>query len=411
MKIGYVVKRYPRFSETFIVNETLAHEAAGWEVEIFSLLPPIDTHFQEQLARVRAPVTYLASEGLKWREFWAAVTEAADVIPGACARLEEARGEKALNVYQALRLARSAGVKGIAHLHAHFAGSATSVARLAACFAGISYSFTAHAKDIFHDSVSPDDLGRKLSTAAAVVTVCDYSVAHLKAAFGTTAARVLRVYNGLDIEEFQYVSPHDRPPRIVAVGRLVEKKGFGDLIEACARLVADGQRFECLIIGAGELEPELRARIERLDLRETVRLTGPQPQPEVNRLVQGAAVLAAPCVVGVDGNRDDLPTILLEAMALGTPCISTDVAGIPEVIRHGETGLLVPQHDPTALGAALTQLLTDRQQRCLLAARARRLIEADFNVHRNSVWLRSLFQAGTVAEGERFAPALQEAGF
>jgi glycosyltransferase involved in cell wall biosynthesis len=410
MKIGYVVKRYPRFSETFIVNEILAHEAVDWELEIFSLRAPVDTHFQDRLARVRAPVNYLPAEGIKGSEFWTAVAEAAEVLPGVCGRLEATREEEALEVYQALLLARATRLRGIAHLHAHFATSATGVARLAAHFAGISYSFTAHAKDIFHDSVRPDDLRRKLSAAAAVVTVSDYNVAHLRSVFGTAAARVSRVYNGLDLEDFPYASPHDRPPRIVAVGRLVEKKGFGNLIEACARLFEEDQRFECQIVGAGELEQELRALIKRSDLEQTVHLMGPRPQPEVIRLVQGAAVLAAPCVVGGDGNRDGLPTVLLEAMALGTPCISTDVTGIPEVVRHDETGVLVPQHDAPALAAALRQLLTDPERRCLLASRARQLVEAEFNVHRNAACLRSLFQAGCIPERERVAPVLQEAG-
>jgi colanic acid/amylovoran biosynthesis glycosyltransferase len=136
----------------------------------------------------------------------------------------------------------------------------------------------------------------------------------------------------------------------------------------------------------------LRTRIARLGLEDRVELLGPRPQSELVRLVQDAAVLAAPCVVGADGNRDGLPTVLLEAMALGTPCVSTDVTGIPEVIRGGETGLMVSQRDPAALAESVGRLLEEPDLRARLAERARRLVEAEFDVNRNAAQLRELFQ-------------------
>ena len=391
MRIGYVLKRYPRYSETFIVNEILAHETAGLQIEIFSLRPPEDTHFQDAIARVRAPVHYLSATGLKALDFWTALEQAGQVLPGVWAALEAAQGEDVDQVYQAVLLAHQVRLKGIGHLHAHFATSATSVARLAACFARVPYTFTAHAKDIFHESVRPDDLRRKLRDAAAVITVSDYNVAYLRQTYGPAAAQIQRIYNGLDLERFPYAAPQDRPPRIVAVGRLVEKKGFADLIEACALLAGRGCRFSCQIIGVGELEANLQTHIERLGLRASVELIGPRPQSEVIWNVQSAAVLAAPCVVGQDNNRDGLPTVLLEAMALGTPCISTDVTGIPEALRDEETGLRVPQHDPAALAAAIEQLLSDPGLRVRLAVQARRQIEAKFDSQRNAARLRQVF--------------------
>ncbi len=290
-------------------------------------------------------------------------------------------------------LARQAHLAGLHHLHAHFATSATSVARLAAFFAGVPYTFTAHAKDIFHESVQFDDLRRKLRDAAAAITVSDYNLDYLRETYGPATARLQRIYNGLDLARFPYAAPHYRPPRIVSVGRLVEKKGFADLIEACAILAGQECHFNCQIIGAGELEADLRAHIKRLGLQASVELLGPLPQDEVTQRVLSAAVFAAPCVVGRDGNRDGLPTVLLEAMALGTPCIATDVTGIPEVLRDEETGLRVPQHDPVALAAAIERLLTDSALRVQLADRARRLIEAEFDIHRNAAQLRTIFQA------------------
>jgi len=232
-------------------------------------------------------VTYLPSEGVKAADFWEALEEAGGSLPGLWGALGAARGEDAVSVNQAFLLAGAARQRGLRHLHAHFATLAATVARLAARFTGLSYSFTAHAKDIFHDSVCPDDLGRKLRDAAAVITVSDYNRDYLRATYGAAAGRGRRVYNGLDLGEFSYRSPEDRLPRVVAVGRLIEKKGFADLIEACALLAAHGRLFTCQILGSGELEADLRAQVERRGLVGRVELLGPRPQSEVIRAGQG----------------------------------------------------------------------------------------------------------------------------
>ncbi len=394
-RVGYVLKVYPRYSETFVVTEILAHEAAGLPIEIFSLRSPNDTHFQNAIARVRAPVTYIPAEARRMGDLWEALEAASREMPDLWSKLEIARGEEPRDIYQAVLLAQEARRRGIRHLHAHFASVATTVTRLAARFADLPYTFTAHAKDIFHESVRHADLRRKLTDANAVVTVSDYNVQHLRKTFGAAAASVQRIYNGLELEQFSYEPSSRRAPRLIAVGRLIEKKGFADLIKACALLRERYRDFRCEIIGAGPLEAELRARIEQFEAAGIVELLGPRPQSEVIRHVRSAAVFVAPCVDGSDGNRDGLPTVLLEAMALGTPCISTDVTGIPEVIRHRETGLLVAQRDPSALAAAIHELLTDRELAARLATRARQLIATEFDIHRNTAHMRDLFGADT----------------
>jgi glycosyltransferase involved in cell wall biosynthesis len=205
------------------------------------------------------------------------------------------------------------------------------------------------------------------------------------------ASCVRRIYNGLDLAQLDALSPRDRASRIVAVGRLVEKKGFADLVEACRLLANRDRQFQCFIIGTGPLEGALRAQIDRLHLSARVQLLGPRPRSEVLRWLRSAAVCATPCVVGGDGDRDGLPTVLLEAMAVGTPCVATDVTGIPEAIRDGETGFVVPQHDPEALAAACERLLEDPILRVEIATRARRLAETEFDVRRNAAALRELF--------------------
>jgi glycosyltransferase involved in cell wall biosynthesis len=339
-------------------------------------------------------VTYLPAPSSTAAQLWEAIGAGAQGLPGLWRELAHASAEPAEEVFEALVLARLARARGITHLHAHFGNVATAVARLAGRFAGIPYSFTAHARDIFHQNVVPEVLRRKLAQAKAVVTVSEFNLEFLRRHYGAAAGRVTRIYNGLDMTSFAYASPVGRPPTIVSVGRLVEKKGFPDLIDACAGLAADGREFRCVIVGDGPQEQLLRERVAAAGLESRVALIGVRMQDEVKRLIQQAAVLAAPCVVGADGDQDGLPTVLLEAMALGTPCVGTGVTGIPEVLRDGETGLMVAQHAPHALAAALGVLLDDAQLRERLARNARRLMEREFDVHRNTARMRELFAPG-----------------
>jgi colanic acid/amylovoran biosynthesis glycosyltransferase len=397
-RIGYVVKRYPRFSETFVVNEILAHEAAGLDLEVFSLLPPNDTHFQDVISRVRAPVTNLSPATPRSADLWATIEEADDVGIDIRPAVRAARGDDVKFAFPALLLAIETRRRRIGHLHAHFATSAASVARLASRFSGVPYTLTAHAKDIFHATVDPADLARKFDDASAVVTVSEHNVAYLHRHVARAAEKVVRIYNGLDLDRFEYVPPHDRSPTILGVGRLVEKKGFGDLVEACAVLAGRGRSFHCDIVGTGPLEHELRMLIDRAGLREHVALVGPRPQHEVIARMRAASVFAAPCTVGEDGNRDGLPTVLLEAMALGTVCVATPVTGIPEAVADGVTGLIVPERDPVALADAIERLLDDHGLRVRLSEAARRLIERDFDIAVNAAELRSLFSRTRRAE-------------
>jgi glycosyltransferase involved in cell wall biosynthesis len=390
--IAYVLKRYPRFSETFVVNEILAHEAAGRNVEIFALRSVEETHFQDILGRVRAPVTRIPEQLKTTSAHWALIETVRDTVPGAweaIGRLGPAQGR---DMYQALHLALAVRSRGIGHIHAHFGTVATSVARLAAAIAGVGYSFTAHAKDIYCDYEEAQALDQKMCDAAAVVTVSDFNVAHLRATYGRDAAQVVRIYNGLDLDRFPWSGPA-AGDEILAVGRLVEKKGFHVLLEAIRLLRAGGRTVRCRIIGGGEEHANLAAQIATCGLGDAVTLDGPLPQAEVIAAMRTAAVLACPCIVGRDGNRDGMPTVLLEAMALGTPCVATDVTGIPEIVRDGETGLCVAEGDPEALAAALVRLLDDHALRQRVSHTARELVEREFDLVQNAARLRAVFDA------------------
>ncbi|WP_454083995.1 glycosyltransferase family 4 protein [Georgenia sp. Marseille-Q6866] len=411
-RIGYVLKMYPRFSETFIVSELLGREARGADLEVFSLRPPVDPRFHSALAEVRAPVTYVP-RARKPEELWDALRAAAPELPLLHRALPELLAAEASDAGQALALAVMVVRRGITHLHAHFASLATTVARLTSLLTGVPYSFTAHAKDIFHSSVDPADLARKIAGAHHVVTISDFNERHLRTTYpeAVAATRLHRIYNGLGLADFPFTPrtvADDGGTDVVAVGRLVEKKGFDVLVDALAHLRDRGRPLRCRIVGGGEKEAELRAQVAALGLEGLVELTGPLPQHEVRAQVASAGVFAAPCVVGSDGNADGLPTVLLEAMALGTPCVSTDVTGITEAVRHEETGLEVGQHDAVGLADAIVRVLDDAALRERLTRAARALVEREFDTRRQVEALERATRArNSSALGARVAPSAE----
>jgi colanic acid/amylovoran biosynthesis glycosyltransferase len=392
--IAYILKMYPRFSETFVLNELLELERQGVTLRIFSLKEPNDGIVHRDVELLRADVTYIP-----WRQVFAVARAHAKVFLRSPARYGKA-------LLFALRRRRFASVKyflkagviadhvqreGIRHTHAHFASSAASVALDVHRLTGVPYSFTAHAKDIYRNGLDIDHLRMKLDQARFAVTVSDYNRRHLSR---LGSRDVVRIYNGLDLRRFvPNGGAADEPPLVLAVGRLVEKKGFEVLIRACELLRADGVNFRCVIVGKGELEHELRTLISELDLEEHVELAGPLSQEALLELFPRASVVATPCVVGSDGNRDGLPTVLTEAMALKIPVVATPVTGIPELVEDGRTGLIVPERDPAALAAAIHRLIEDTATARRLAEAGRERVERDFDLRANVGELRALFEA------------------
>ncbi|MDQ1082189.1 MULTISPECIES: glycosyltransferase [Microbacterium] len=401
--IGYVLKMYPRFSETFIVTEIIAREALGERLEIFALRPNDDTRFHAELARVQAPVRAVPVPrrlSSAWDGLRRAQTDAR--LTAAVARhLPELLSADADDALQAVEVARQALDRGVTHLHAHFASTATTVTRLAALLAGIPYSFTAHAKDIFHADVDPRDLERKLRDAAFAVTVSDFNLEHLRHRFPSSGS-IERVYNGLDLARFPFVArrPRQGPLRLLAVGRLVEKKGFSLLIDAVERLRDEGRDATLDIVGDGELAPQLRAQAAG---SPAIRFLGPLPQGEVSAHLRQADVFVAPCLVAADGNADGLPTVLLEAMASGVPCVSTAVTGIPEIIQDGRTGILCVPGDGDSLLAGLRRVARTDYPVEATTRRARGLIERDFDATRQAARLAALTAAVAADDRKRVA--------
>ena len=394
-KIAYVLKMYPRFSETFIVNEILELERQGVDVRIYSLRKPDDGRFHASLARVKAGVVYVPQyPQMEPERVQRAHEVVSNAFPEAYRALRadlEAREDEFLfkRFVQAGVIAAHLLQHPVDAMHAHFASSATRVATYVHRLIGLPYSFTAHAKDIFHDEVNPESLRAKMRDARFVVTVSEFNRGYLRGLLNGGPGDVRKLYNGIDPDAFT-PSPAVRrePGLILSVGRLVEKKGFEDLIHACAWLREGRVEFRCEIIGTGERREALKTLIAELELEQHVKLVGPRPQDEVLAAYRRATVFALPCIVGRDGNRDGLPTVLIEAMAAGLPVISTNLVGVPEIVEHGVDGLLVEPGDSAALAACLARLLQDAALRERLSGAGRRKVEQRFDVRRNVTQLR-----------------------
>jgi glycosyltransferase involved in cell wall biosynthesis len=269
--------------------------------------------------------------------------------------------------------------RGITHLHAHFANVPTSVAEIVRVLCGVRYSFTAHAKDIY--LTPPEVLRRKIRGAEFVLTCTGFNRDYLRR-ISDSATPIQLVYHGVDLRLFQPPEPAEEPavPTIVSVGRFCEKKGFPHLIRACSVLRRESYRFRCRIVGFGQLKEQLRALIAELDLHDCVSLEGPMTQHETLDVYRGAALFVLPCLVTDSGDRDGIPNVLLEAMSMGIPVVSTGISGICELIEHNITGLLVPERDARAVASAIMLLLDQPQLRIHIAARGRQKVLKDFGM-------------------------------
>ncbi len=399
-KIGYVVKMFPRLSETFIRNEILELERQGLALRIFSLKLPTEAEACFADGIVRAPITYLP--GRVWREPFRVLRAQF----GAFRRYPRGYLSTVMHVLRGREL-RSLGrglrrfcqtcclvheMAGVRHLHAHFATDPTRLASWARMICGVSYSVTTHAKDLYQENrMASPGLRYKLSHARFVITNSDYSAARLRASFnGEAPPKIFTIYNGLDPCSFPPRRGEPAQPIILSVGRLVEKKGFQVLLEACRILRDRRVRFNSEIIGSGPLKDTLQHSIEGLGLEATVRLRGQMPQHELRAHYLKSMIFALPCIVAANGDRDMLPNVLKEAMALGVPVVTTRLAGIEELVGDEESGLLVPASDSHALAEALERLLDEPALRARLAARARAVVEERFDLQANFARLREL---------------------
>jgi colanic acid/amylovoran biosynthesis glycosyltransferase len=394
--VGYVLRKFPVLSETFVLNEILALEARGVAVHVFALAPSRDPRFHEGVGRLRATIHHVPG-ATDLKPLFASARRQAGRSPRRFRRqlgevLRTGRPKLLWRFMQASYVADRARRAGVRHLHAHFANHPATVAHQASRLLGVSFSFTAHAFDMYRDA-DPRAIVRKMADARFTITISEYNGRVLRSMANGHAPRVELVRNGIDMNRFAPpASRPDAPFRILAVARLVEKKGLPFLIEACRVLRDRGLEFRCEIVGKGAQQPLLDGLIRQWDLGERVALLGALAQQEIVERYHRAHVLVLPCIVGEDGNRDGLPVSIVEALACGVPVLSTAVTGIPEVVCDGVNGLIVPERDGVALADRIERLMKDGGLHRRLQAGARQSVLDDFDQEKTATRLYTLMR-------------------
>jgi glycosyltransferase involved in cell wall biosynthesis len=408
----YLVRSWPRLSQTFILNEALALERRGVELLVISLVHSDDRVTQPQVADLRARVSYLDE-----RRGWRLVRAHLAVLSSAPLRyartLRFARRNRQLSTGYAtfttmgcFQYAVQVAATVIAldrvgsrprALHAHFAHDPALVGLLVRRLTGLPYSFTAHARDLIQIPVA--SLVARSTEATALVTCCAANADYIESAVPAERRPPVRVIrHGIDLDVFRpgtgrALSPPGYTPGLMSVGRLVEKKGFADLLQALSRLKASGHLIMCRIFGDGPDRGPLLALRDTLDLSAEVEFAGERGQDEIIKALHEADLFLLTPIVARDGDRDGIPNVLVEAMACGVPVVTTSVGGITELVEHGVNGLLTTPGDVADIEQQVARLLQNPQLRRDLGIAARCTVESRFDVDAAARELEAVFRS------------------
>lgn len=416
--VAYVMSRFPKISETFILYEILELERLGMRVSVFPLLRQREQvmHAEARAVVERANYSSVASlRVLAAQCFWMRKRPLAYLRAWWRAIRGNISSPKFLAramvvVPQAAWFARAMQEAGVEHVHAHWATHPALAAYVVQQLAGLPYSFTAHAHDIY---VERPMLGEKLQHASFVVTISEYNRRLLQQWYGAMADKTVVIHCGVDPDVFQ-PRPHQRRNTVftmLCVASLQDYKGHPYLIEACRQLKDQGVAFRCLLVGEGEDRPSIAALIARLGLETDVTLLGHQPRDRVSALAAEADVMVLPSVTTSSGKQEGIPVALMEALATELPVVATAISGIPELIEDGRTGLLVPERDAAALAAALLRLYRDPALGQRLGSAGRAKVVREFNLRANTAALYQLLDRawGTTDGESALALALDDA--
>jgi glycosyltransferase involved in cell wall biosynthesis len=406
VRIAYLVSRFPDPSETFVLRELNAVERLnGGDVELFVLFPPKDPFVHPDAARWVARAHRVSPSASLAGVLWWLVRRPLRTGAALCStvagfRRAPRRLVRSLAAFASgAAHARSMRAERVEHVHAHFATYPALAAWLAGRLLDVPYSFTVHAHDVFIDQLHLDALVRD---AAGVAVISEFNREFLKpyGGGGGGASDVRVVHCGVDPAAYAFrprAPARSGTARAICVATLNELKGHAVLLDALAR---DGlARVELDLVGSGPLEHALRARAERLGIADRVRFHGTRSEREVAALLDAADVFVLASVVAANGQMDGIPVALMEALASGLPVIASRLSGIPELVRDGETGLLVEPGDPAALADALRNLLADPDAAIARARNGRALIEAEFDIERSAGQMLELFAAAAAAAG------------
>lgn len=371
--VAFVLKGYPRLSETFIAQEIRALERRGLDIRLlYSLRHPTESAAHPIHGEIAAPVVYLPEYLRDEPARVLAAWRRARRLPGYRAAFttwrhdlgRERTASRIRRFGQAVVLAAELA-PDVGHLHAHFLHTPASVTRYAALMLGLSWSVSAHAKDVW--TIPEWEKREKLACCRWLVTCSRANAEHL-AALAPAPGRVRLAYHGIDLARFPGPPPPTGAARdgsdasnaaiIVTIGRAVEKKGHDVLIEALRRL-PQGLHWRLIHVGDGALLPALKRHAEAVGVAARIDWLGARPQADVLAALRQADLFVLACRIAEDGDRDGLPNVLLEAQTQAIACVSTAVSAIPELIEHGRTGLLVPPGDPAALAEAMAKLIRE----------------------------------------------------
>jgi glycosyltransferase involved in cell wall biosynthesis len=389
--VGMILKGYPRISETFISNEILLLEKLGFSIHLFSMRQPRDTFSHESVKKITAPVNYLPETLLLplprflYHNFLLALKKRKAYIQALkTAWRRFLRTHKLATLKHLLQ----AGYlvhhllpgSRVVHLHAHFAHSPTSVAMFASQLGSLTFSFTAHAKDIY--TSDPIQLSEKIDAARFVVTCTQYNRNYLRQLSQDGSTPIHCVYHGLDVNLFtgnKIEKSPSKPYRILTVARMTAKKGLPTVYRALRRLCDEGFPVHHTLIGDGDDRKQILSLIKKLELNSCAQWLGTQPHDVVLQQYSQADLFVLGCEVAPDGDRDGIPNVLLESMAMGVPVVTTRVSAIPELVEDGQTGLLVPPSQPEKLAQAMIRMLTDTKLRRGVIEAGRLRVLREFN--------------------------------
>jgi colanic acid/amylovoran biosynthesis glycosyltransferase len=386
-KLGYLFERFPAFTQTFCAREIAEIYRQGSAPPVYSIRRPTGTG-PSNIPLENVPVYYLPdTNSLEFKIKTKLIASSLkELWSGSGDLRDKGRFREAAYLGQRLKKAR------VSHVHVHFAGLASRTAWWLKRLFGITYSFTGHANDIF--CPKPDQrvsLGELVREASFVVVVSDFGTKWLRRSFPDSAHKIHRVYNGLDLSVFKSAVSEHHPVRLLSIGRLIEKKGFKFLIEACRLLRSSGLPFVCQIVGEGPEHNRLEELILEYHLSDMVQLTGPLPQTKLVETLAQSSVFVFPAIHDSSGDTDNLPTVLIEAMASRLPIVATEIAGIPEIVQHNENGLLVPEKDPARLADAIRVMAGDEALLERFGSASRRIAEEKFALLHTVGELKKLF--------------------
>lgn len=402
-----LVNGFPRLSETFVLQELLELERRGLRLHVVALRRPAEIVQQDALSELRASVEYLADSPLQYQRVRVRLAHTAfflkrrlDYVNALAEVMASPEFSRALGARAAL-LAHRIVRLGSPPLYVHFAHKPATVGRLAALLAGVPYALSAHAKDIW---LTPDDeLAKKVRDAEVVLTCTEEGRDQLaELAEGQTPVRL--AYHGVELRQWSG-QLSDGPPRVLAVGRLVEKKGHALLLQAAALLRDRGLDFTVRLAGEGPEWSKLQRLVHQLGLGDRVVFLGPLTESEVQEEYRRADVFALPCRKLPNGDQDGLPNVILEAMAHGLPVVSTRLGGIVEAIEDEDSGLLADQDDASGLACQLARLLAARDLRMRIGQGGRRRVAERFERSANLPGVvDALVDAGIVAPAAASRP-------